>query len=288
MSLISNSGHDENNRYSGGKAGDQTGTEWYLRTWYKRPWNCVLRHPNANVRATIADLGVKAARNNKIGYDQSQRNTYWSQLQKVGYDPSKITVACEADCSAGVIANVRATGYLLNIEALKNINASYTGNMRSGFKNAGFQVLTDSKYLTSPDYLLPGDILLNDAYHTATNIEKGRYATENTGNASKPVSSGTSSTSIAERKSGYMFNPSIVRKGSKGTSVLLLQEILKARGFKGADGKELALDRDAGNNTIYAINSYQTARRKQGVELGTNGKNDSSCGPKMWADLIAI
>lgn len=125
-------------------------------------------------------------------------------------------------------------------------------------------------------------------YHTATNIEKGKYATENAGNASKPVSSGTSSTSIAERKSGYMFNPSIVRKGSKGTSVLLLQEILKARGFKGADGKELALDRSAGNNTIYAINSYQTARRKQGVELGTNGKNDGSCGPKMWADLIAI
>ena len=188
MSLISNSGHDENNRYSGGKAGDQTGTEWYLRTWYNRPWNCVLRHPNANVRATIADLGVKAARNNKIGYDQSQRNTYWSQLRKVGYDPSKITVACEADCSAGVIANVRATGYLLNIEALKNINASYTGNMRSGFKNAGFQVLTDSKYLTSPDYLLPGDILLNDAYHTATNIEKGRYAGESI--AYKPAMGG--------------------------------------------------------------------------------------------------
>ena len=80
----------------------------------------------------------------------------------------------------------------------------------------------------------------------------------------------------------------MVRKGSKGTSVLLLQEIFRARGFKGADGKELALDRSAGNNTIYAINSYQTTRRKQGVELGTNGKNDSSCGPKMWADLIAI
>lgn len=26
--MISNCGHDENNRYSGGKAGDQTGTEW--------------------------------------------------------------------------------------------------------------------------------------------------------------------------------------------------------------------------------------------------------------------
>lgn len=85
-----------------------------------------------------------------------------------------------------------------------------------------------------------------------------------------------------------MFEPSSVKKGSTGTSVLLCQEILKARGFKGADGKELKLDRDAGDNTVYAINSYQTARRKQGVELGTAGKNDGICGRKMWADLIAI
>ena len=28
--MISNCGHDENGRYSGGKAGDQTGTEWQV------------------------------------------------------------------------------------------------------------------------------------------------------------------------------------------------------------------------------------------------------------------
>ena len=43
--MISNCGHDENNRYSGGKAGDQTGTEWRVINWYNRPWKCVLRHP---------------------------------------------------------------------------------------------------------------------------------------------------------------------------------------------------------------------------------------------------
>ena len=51
---------------------------------------------------------------------------------------------------------------------------------------------------------------------------------------------------------------------------------------------ELDLDREAGANTIYAINSYQNDRRKQGVELGTNGKNDGTCGQKMWKDLIAL
>lgn len=40
---ISNSGSDEHGNYKGGQAGDQTGREWYIRDWYNRPWNCVLR-----------------------------------------------------------------------------------------------------------------------------------------------------------------------------------------------------------------------------------------------------
>ena len=43
--MISNCGHDERGKYSGGKAGDQTGTEWQVINWYNRPWKCVLRHP---------------------------------------------------------------------------------------------------------------------------------------------------------------------------------------------------------------------------------------------------
>ena len=173
MSLISNSGHDENGKYSGGKAGDQTGTEWALIPWYNRPWKCVLRHPDAKVRAKLAELGIKAAKNDLVGYDQGQRGTYWEHLKASNYDPSQITIACEGDCSAGVIANIKAAGYLLGIDALKNINATYTGNLRPGAKAAGFQVLTESKYLTGPDYLLAGDILLNDSHHTATNVQDG-------------------------------------------------------------------------------------------------------------------
>ncbi len=171
---ISNSGGDEHGHANGGKAGDQTGTEWRIRSWYSRPWNCVLRYPNQKARQLIAELSIEAAQNNKIGYDQYQRNTYWTQLQKAGYRPSKIKTACEADCSAGVIANTKAAGHLLNINALKNVNASYTGNLKSGLKAAGFQVLTDKKYLTGYDYLVPGDILLYEGHHTATNLGIGK------------------------------------------------------------------------------------------------------------------
>ena len=173
---VSNSGGDERWGIRGGAAGDQTGHEWEIKAWYSYPWNCVLRHPDAKVRELIAELSIEAANNNNIGYDQGQRNSYWTQLKNNKYDPSKITTACEADCSAGVIANTRAAGQLLDIDALKNLGASYTGDMRSGFKKAGFKVLTDKKYTKGYDYLLPGDILLYEGHHTATNITKGKKA----------------------------------------------------------------------------------------------------------------
>ena len=144
-----------------------------MRSWYNRPWSVVLRYPDQKVGLKLAQLGIDAALNDKIGYDQSQNRTYLAQLKAVSWEPSKITVACEADCSAGVCANVTAAGYLLGIKALQTHTGTYTGNMRSALVKAGFTALTDSKYLTSGDYLLPGDILLNDGAHTATNVTVG-------------------------------------------------------------------------------------------------------------------
>lgn len=80
---------------------------------------------------------------------------------------------------------------------------------------------------------------------------------------------------------GYMFEPKLVKLGSEGTSVLLLQEILIARGFKGKSGKVLTLSRKADENTIYALRQYQKSRN--GV-LAVDGE----CGEKTWKDLIAI
>ena len=170
---ISNSGKDENGAYTGGKAGDQSGHEWELKAWYNRPWTVVLRFLDQAVAETIARLGIGAALNNLIGYDQNQRNTYWTQLKAAGYDPSKINVACEEDCTAGVSANVKAAGFIHGIKALQDVSICSSRNMRSVFTKAGFVALTDSKYLTSTKYLLPGDILLYENHHAATNITVG-------------------------------------------------------------------------------------------------------------------
>ena len=79
----------------------------------------------------------------------------------------------------------------------------------------------------------------------------------------------------------YMFNPETVKAGDKNTSVLLLQEILRARGFKGKNGKALKLTWTADANTICALKAYQESR-KEVLEV------DGICGPATWKDLIAI
>lgn len=175
---ISNCGHDENGKYSGGKAGDQTGGEYTIRSWYNRPWNCVLRHPKTAIQNDIAKLARQAANNDHIGYDQSQRGTFWAQLKKAdSYLPSKITTDCEADCSSSTAAIVKAVGYRKKDSKLSGISTElWTGNMKSALKSAGFEVLTDSKYLSSAAYLMPGDVLLNEEHHVAINLTKGKKA----------------------------------------------------------------------------------------------------------------
>lgn len=227
--MISNCGHDERNKYSGGVAGDQTGAEWQVINWYNRPWKCVLRHPDAKVRAMIASMAKAAAQNNHIGYDQSQRGTFWDELKKNSYDPAKITVNCEADCSSGVAAIVKGAGYRLNNSALKGVStASYTGNLRAVLKAAGFEVLTDSKYLTSDAYLLEGDILLNDGAHTAINLTNGSKASS----GSSGGSSGSGNTKLEYAKSQD--------KSLAGTYKVTASDFLSLRAGAGVGKTELA------------------------------------------------
>lgn len=186
MTKVSNCGHDENWRYSGGTAGDQVGSEWYIRDWYNFNQNVVLRHPDAKVRAMIAEMARAAANNDNVGYDQSQRETFWQQLKAAGYDPAKIRVRCEADCSSGVAAIVKGAGYRLGNTKLQGVSPSvYTGNERAALLNAGFEALTASKYLTSGDYLLAGDINLNERTHTNINVTDGSKAITTTDTSGK-------------------------------------------------------------------------------------------------------
>jgi uncharacterized protein YgiM (DUF1202 family) len=56
----------------------------------------------------------------------------------------------------------------------------------SNLTNAGFTMLTDTKYLSSGDYLQPGDILLCINHHVAMNVTKGKKADKAKENPSTP------------------------------------------------------------------------------------------------------
>ena len=204
--MISNCGHDERGRYSGGKAGDQSGTEWYIRSWYNHNWKCVIRFP-ANVREQLALNAEKAAKNNLIGYDQNARLTYYNHLKASNWDASKITIACEADCSAGVSANIIAAGYKLGISTLKNFNKSNTtSTLRAACKAVGATILTDSKYLTSDAYLLRGDLILKDGSHVCTNITNGSKASTSTPKPSVSTQSNPSGNSLVRLGQQHAIN----------------------------------------------------------------------------------
>lgn len=84
----------------------------------------------------------------------------------------------------------------------------------------------------------------------------------------------------------FSFKIKTVKKGENGNHVLLVQEVLKSRGFKGKDGKDLKLDKDCGANTVHAIKQYQKAREK--VDPGICGGVDGIAGEKTLRDMIAL
>lgn len=158
---------DENGKYSGGKAGDQTGKECCVTAWYNRPWNVVLRPKDKAAAEKIARSMEAACANDAIGYDQGDRLTLYKEAKKVGFDLSKIAAACEADCSSLVAVCVIAAGYDINPDI-------YTGNERKALLNTGaFTALTEQKYLISDAWLKRGDVLLYENHHTAVCLTDG-------------------------------------------------------------------------------------------------------------------
>lgn len=257
---ISNTGHDENGKYHGGQAGDQGG-EYTLRSWYNRPWTTVLRYPDPAVANKIADLACAAALNNNIGYDQYERPTFWNALVKANYDPAAIKTKCETDCTASTTAIVKAVGHLLDIKPLEDIPLdTYSGNMRGRFARAGFDVLDQKKYLTSPDYLLPGDILLYEGHHAAINVTRGKYA-----------GGGSNGSTVSPAPSQR-----VLKNGMEGDDVKSLQQKLIKAGYScgkwGADG-------EFGDATEMAVRRFQT---QQGLAV------DGQAGPQTMAALDKV
>lgn len=175
MVKIGHASSDERGKYSGGKAGDQTGREVCIRDWYNRPWNKVLRPKRPEVANRSVRTCRDACNNENIGYDQNQRTTLYTQAKACGWVIAAITVPCECDCSSLMAVCAIAAG----VNVSKDI---YTGNMVKALAATGeYEVLTEGKYLASDAYLMPGDILVYEGHHTAMALQYGSKARFRTG-----------------------------------------------------------------------------------------------------------
>lgn len=160
-----------------GQKGDQTTKEVTLSNWTNRGWNILLR-PKDSIKAEIMAQSCEAGcANNNIGYSQSTRNTLRQEAMKVNFDLSKVGL-CNCDCSSFMSVCAESA----NIAIPYNYgNAPTTRTMRTAFMSTGeFDLLTDSIYLTSPNFLKRGDILVKEGSHTVMVLDNGSLA-ENVG-----------------------------------------------------------------------------------------------------------
>lgn len=243
---IGHSSIDENGKAHGGKAGDQK-AEVCTRSWYKGNWHTVLRPIDDEVAEKMATACEAGCANANIGYDQWQRNTLRTQAKAVDFDLSKITIPCECDCSSFMSVCAECAG--IDIPYNGN-NAPTTRTMVRAFKSTGeFEVLQDSKYLLSDEYLKRGDVLVKDG-HTVMVLEDGERA------------------SVKETT----VKVSVLKKKCKGEAVRVLQSILAGLNYYTGD-----LDGSFGNQTDKAVRAFQ---KNEGLTV------DGIVGTKTWEKLL--
>ncbi|MBO4395813.1 MAG: hypothetical protein J5819_05650 [Eubacterium sp.] len=167
--VIGHASINERGTIKNGIEGDQTGREVYIREWYNRNWNKMIRCTDPEVAELIAQAMEQACKNDNIGYAQDKRNTSFLEAAKVGWVIKNIKNACDADCSSLVRVCVNAAYFAFNgTLPFPNVDSTfYTGNMASELEKTGlFAVHAESKYVNSSKYLKRGDILVAEGSHT--------------------------------------------------------------------------------------------------------------------------
>lgn len=223
----------------GGEPGNQTGNELRRQKWYahKKGWR-VFRARSVVVAQRIAAAMRAACDNAAIGYDQSTRNTLYTQASKVEYDPERVTTPCNTDCSALVrvccaYAGIKTRDFNTATEAARLLA---TGK---------FDELTDSKYTDQAAYLCEGDILVTRTKgHTAVVLNNGNKA-ERGDEPTTPAAG------------GYVFTR-LLKYGSKGEDVIELKKLLIAHGHDTGITIDTAASVNFGSSTRKMVKAYQS------------------------------
>lgn len=253
---------DELGKVSGGAGGDQTGKELCIRSWYRGNWKVLLRPRDGDVAQKIARACLDACGNEKLGYDQSGRNTGLHAAKKAGWVLGNIRETAEFDCSSLVTACVQAAG----IDIWNGGNAPTTRTLEWVLHGTGaFSVLTDSKYLVGSGYLRAGDILLNPGSHVVIVVDDGALTGLEKETAPIPANR------IASAVTYAVILP-LVQRSDEGETVKAIQQLL---GLHGCDPG--SVDGEFGKNTKAAVEKLQTRTK---IEV------DGKVGGDTWAVLL--
>ncbi|WP_288070602.1 hypothetical protein [Adlercreutzia caecimuris] len=171
MTKVANCGHDERGKYSGGKAGDQSGTEWYIREDYDFGQSVYLVHPDEKVNDLMARMAVNGARNDRIGYDQGQRTTFYAALKANKWIVASIKTPCESDCSSNTAALGEACVQRLKLKKSHISKDVYTGNLKAAFVAAGWIAYTYDQLIRKYGRKPTGCVQLNPTKHVNVVVE---------------------------------------------------------------------------------------------------------------------
>lgn len=246
-----------------GAAGDQTGKEVYIRTWYRHSKGWVtLRFKDRRLAEYAAEAMEIICRDDDVGYDQIQNQDLWELLEENGFDVRNIKDPTETDCAR----LVRVCVQYACIKAGLNIKIPdfYTATMKNALNKTGlFEVLTASKYNTQDAYLLRGDLQVTlTKGHAWLVLENGSKS----GAEAKPIE--------PEPEKEYKLGERILKPGMEGEDVKELQEYLNQLGYDAG-----AVDGEYGDNTEQAVRAFQT---DTGCEV------DGEAGPETLAALDEV
>lgn len=173
---IGQAGIDENGGIHGGQAGNQSGRELNRSNWYSGGWTLLIRAKDPQTAEKMAKACEAGVANKNIGYDQWQRNTLRAEAKKAAWNLGAIKTPSETDCSAFMAVCAEAAGVNMDV-AYTQGNAPATFQMKQQWAKTGkFDMYTDSKHLSSSQYLRRGDVLVNESRHTVMVLSDGAKA----------------------------------------------------------------------------------------------------------------
>ena len=270
---IGHAAGDERRKASGGAAGDQTGSEVCIRSWYSSPWDTVLRPTDPDIAEKSALACEAGCANPAIGYDQGARNSLYNYAKLVNFDLAAVKDHCECDCSSFM----HVCGIAGGADLPFSWNCFWTGNMVEGFLKSGkYIALTEAKYLRSDAYLRRGDILVNSKSHTAMALENGAKAYAEDEDEAAPVAPSQPANADSSPQRGEPITMQtalpLLKQGHIGGAVGAMQTLLTDRGYSTG-----GVDSEFGPMTDKALRAFQNSK---GLEA------DGECGARTWAALI--